>query len=836
MSVTFPIAENDRRITISATAGQVALAGDFPLQDVADLRITKIVGTVRTVLALTTHYTLSAEIAPTFTVTLVTPAVAGDKYRLEGRAPIKRVTSIVTSGKFKSKSQDDEHDRHRLISQEARRDVDQAIQAEPGIAAPVLVENAVEGRVLMFASDGRIVNSDFDTTDIAGAAGAAAAAAQSVAALQGLATPSIDLALLTGIENDLVPALHCTQILAKRHVRVAIPGDSLATFLALENNNRMNGLAPQLTNWLKAQFPDKTFEFFYRAIGGMAWFYLNSIVTDYPTPPTTEWEPSDSEKWCETIAGLDPDLVIIPFGMNDGNLWNVGQFQPWAMAEAINTIRKAKSRPDVWLATNLKPSSTTADTDYSSVAAQEGRDAVAGYERTFAQYHRLGFLDFNRWMNLARDGRDVRDRYFYYEGELASAMPLTHATAVRDFAAAITVENIPADFFNPAASGERLQLRLAPFDKSLLNIMSRGGKLECEYRGDIVGSGNFGAHRMRWITAVDTPTTGEDFNLYVSIESGHLKLSLQGTEVFDGLIVRHGGVFTPRFTYSDDRAGPAASWHYYRGVDLPATPILADAGLWSGAGIGGNGLNHPNAIALGKLYTPVLSRVTARGVADHPALILLKGRAGLALDGIGGQYALVTADGVATTGAIEDIVTTWIGGITALPAHTESGIRTGFKLELGKGAVIDLAALWGSTISQGVFAVEAKTLSPGDAINIAALARAADFGPRIQFATGPDDAMVGSSLDDTTTLSAQFTYGAATEYRTGVFVGVDDCVQCFTNGRFIATDVAGDMPTGLNRLKLGTIDAAGNVGDVAISRIVVLPGAENFDMGQALAL
>jgi len=185
MSVNFPIAENDRRIIISATAGQVALAGDFPLQDVGDLRITKISAAgVKSVLTLTTHYTVAGVGGATFTATLVTPAVLGEKYRLEGRAPIKRVTSIVTSGKFNSKSQDDEHDRHRLIQQEARRDLDQAIQAEPGIAPPVLTEALEAGRVPVIDADGLSLINGPDASEIAAAgANANAAAADAASAL-----------------------------------------------------------------------------------------------------------------------------------------------------------------------------------------------------------------------------------------------------------------------------------------------------------------------------------------------------------------------------------------------------------------------------------------------------------------------------------------------------------------------------------------------------------------------------------------------------------------------------------------------------------------------------
>lgn len=168
MSDTFPITENDRRTVISATAGQTALAGDFPLQDDDDLRIVKTTASgVESTLALTTHYTLSGVGESSgFTATLLTAAAAGDVYQLDGRAVLKRLTSIVADGRFKRKPQDNEHDRHRLISQELRRDVDKAWTTKHGVTPPRLVEALTEGRVPVVDAAGHIVNSDFNVDDL----------------------------------------------------------------------------------------------------------------------------------------------------------------------------------------------------------------------------------------------------------------------------------------------------------------------------------------------------------------------------------------------------------------------------------------------------------------------------------------------------------------------------------------------------------------------------------------------------------------------------------------------------------------------------------------------
>lgn len=665
---------------------------------------------------------------------------------------------------------------------------------------------------------------------------AAAATAAALENLLAIATPNINLDLLQGIETDLIPSIHLNRGLNKSVVRVGITGDSLTTFLATEDGNRINGLSPQLTRWLRSHFPDKSFEFFYRGIGGMAYFYLDSIVTDFPIPSNTEWEPSETEKWSETLAGLNLDWLFVGFGMNDGNLWNVGQFQPDNMMEALSTISKSKSRPNIILCTNLKPSTTTADVNFSSFAAQNGRDAVAGYTRSVAKYFNWGLLDFNRWMNIARDGEDVRGSFMQFMGTLSGSIPLSHETLVRDYVAAVTVENIPVDFFNPGGSGERLQFPIAPFNKSIVHIFERSGKLEFEVISDIIGAGNTGAGRMRYKTDVDAPTSGETFTCYMAITDNWLNLKLMGTEVFNGKIIRHGGKFQPYFMYSNNAAGVAAEWDLYLGVNYPSTPILEDEDLWALPELGGNGVNHPNSVALGLLYNPVLAKVSPRGVPEERVLCLLKGRSGLALDGTTGKYALVQPDGTTTIGAIEDIVTSWVGGITELEAYEEDGYRTGFRIGPLTGAIINFNALWGSDISECLFAVEAKTLAAGTAVTVGGVARAADFGPRIQFSAGSDNVLVGASLNDSSAVSAQFNYGAMTSWRSASFMALNDTAQCFVHGRYLAVDTAGLMPTALNRVKLGLLDSAGTNGDIAISKVILLPGAQNFDMAQAMSL
>lgn len=134
MSVVFPINPDDRFDDNTATEGQTVFAVSFPFQDDRDLTIVKVAldGT-ETELTLTTDYTLTGAGAPSGgQLTLVTGAKAGERILNIGKAVLDRLTSIVQAGKFKSKSQDDEHDRHRIIQQEITRDAGRALKAPYG--------------------------------------------------------------------------------------------------------------------------------------------------------------------------------------------------------------------------------------------------------------------------------------------------------------------------------------------------------------------------------------------------------------------------------------------------------------------------------------------------------------------------------------------------------------------------------------------------------------------------------------------------------------------------------------------------------------------------------
>lgn len=187
MSVVFPINPDDRFEEYTATAGQTVFAVPFPFQDDRDLTWIKIAaadGAVTT-LALTTHYTLSGAGTPgPGSMTLVTAAAAGDKFRVIGTAVLERLTSIVRNGIYSSLALDDEHDRHRIIQNELAREAARAIKADYGQTGwDVDISAFTTGQTLMLGADGKLVPGP-DAADIVAAEGYASDLATAVTAAE----------------------------------------------------------------------------------------------------------------------------------------------------------------------------------------------------------------------------------------------------------------------------------------------------------------------------------------------------------------------------------------------------------------------------------------------------------------------------------------------------------------------------------------------------------------------------------------------------------------------------------------------------------------------------
>lgn len=165
MSVVFPINSDPRFRLSTAVGGETSFSVPFPFQDNDDIGLVRYADAndvVGTRMLEGTHYTLSGVVvigAKGFsggTITLLTPALAGQRFLRVGNAVLDRVTSIIRNGKFNSLALDTDLDRWILIAQELYRDVRRAWKAPYG-QSPGSIIVGEPGSTVKFDEDGNLI-------------------------------------------------------------------------------------------------------------------------------------------------------------------------------------------------------------------------------------------------------------------------------------------------------------------------------------------------------------------------------------------------------------------------------------------------------------------------------------------------------------------------------------------------------------------------------------------------------------------------------------------------------------------------------------------------------
>lgn len=190
MSATLVTTENDRTITLTATAaGQTVFPFDFPAQSATDLRVEVALAATPTAFADLSYAggafaVTGLGVEAGGSVTLATGRAVGDKVRISGDTAISRSGSVVAAGRFSSDAIDTDLDRSRMIEAELRRDVDAIGDVEAHAATAVAASAAAAGSASAAAT----------SASLAGAAAVAAAAT-----LAGVAHP---LDVVYGAKGD----------------------------------------------------------------------------------------------------------------------------------------------------------------------------------------------------------------------------------------------------------------------------------------------------------------------------------------------------------------------------------------------------------------------------------------------------------------------------------------------------------------------------------------------------------------------------------------------------------------------------------------------------------
>lgn len=401
-----------------------------------------------------------------------------------------------------------------------------------------------------------------------------------------------------------VPAEIITIDAGKKALTIVITGDSLTTFGPDVNGS--DGFYARLTSKIKYDNPDVDFTFFGRGISGQTWAQLDGVPsTSYPVVDAYPWYVDSAKPWLDYISELSPDYVVVSMGMNDRE-----NFSRVKMESAIGKIEAFGS--SVILATNFAPclSPDPSFSQFGTFIGQEGRDYVAGYQRTFAEFYGYPLIDINRTFNIIRDGRDILNTTFASNDQILygglSAFVADEKDSCRDFVMECDID--PAAWNN----SKPLSIKVGGNVNNLIFIEDNAGFLKFKYyKGD--SSPNVYSDV---ISLIQTPVTvrrceitvrGSDFYFRFIETSPGLKA---GVQPYHSKVIRHGGVFKPSIGYFSTDLGPLKNMIFSRGVEEQFIPANTDIEIWgetnSSIGqkpyTGGNGVQHPSSLGISAVY------------------------------------------------------------------------------------------------------------------------------------------------------------------------------------------------------------------------------------------
>jgi hypothetical protein len=167
-----------------------------------------------------------------------------------------------------------------------------------------------------------------------------------------------------------------------------------------------NGFSVFNTTWgllptaMSRSNPGKQITWYNRAIGGQTWTNLDGVVSSPDT--TVSWYTNPSRAWLAYIQDLNPDIVFIMFGGNDGTVFHVKN-----MLSVLAKLAAMPSAPDVVIMTsNCYPTHSAASVSNAGIVF-EAQMHVQSFERSWSETHGIGYVDTGRVNVVMNRGVDV---------------------------------------------------------------------------------------------------------------------------------------------------------------------------------------------------------------------------------------------------------------------------------------------------------------------------------------------------------------------------------------------------------------------------------------------
>lgn len=376
--------------------------------------------------------------------------------------------------------------------------------------------------------------------------------------------------------------------LARKNCKIVLIGDSLSSFFNIDSVNTASIFESYLRRKIKEYNPSA--QFYNLAIGGMRYYDLGR--DEPPLAATTSgypWYTDTSKRWMTYLDEIKPDVIFIAFGMNDGAGWSAGNFQQPNFFKMMRELNSMSSAPELVFCTNILPSNVNEAT--ATTEQQEGRDAMAGWTRSFAKKAGYSFIDLHRRFKGLRDGQDPCMASFARKTiQKEVTLPYTHTTKCSSYAARVIL-------IDPAVATTGITFKLSSYANNFLTLKYDTASSRWQTTIYTASASSVGiADQALAIGAV--PVAGTEIYFTLNGDVVTITIGVNTYPVCSMNVARFGDTFAPVI-------GGTGSIRVdlMEGTPIPVKSELTDYAIYNTDGDGGNGLNHPTAKASSRIYS-----------------------------------------------------------------------------------------------------------------------------------------------------------------------------------------------------------------------------------------
>lgn len=383
-------------------------------------------------------------------------------------------------------------------------------------------------------------------------------------------------------------------------VNIVLVGDSIST-LNPDTITGTDSFSYYLETKLKSALGGVTVNFYNRAIGGSTMEDLDR--TSLPAwlqgiaSVQAPWYTDFNQPWLSYISALNPDLVILAFGMNGENTNGLAYTSIDSVYTKINAFTK---KPSLAYVTTPTPTSNKNSAIFGTSSAQVLRNHIAEITRSYAE-SKAYVLDVNRLQQIKCHGIDP---VCYHKKET-----LLLESGVTTESSSATVFNTKSRYWSAnldlliAASPLSIQFNFNPSAESTYfnTIVISSGGVTVYTNTDVVKN------------LVLASTVGTYYNFKISFDRNRVIVLRNDVIILDEIVSSFKNLFDSKIIFSGGPTKKNVRFFEFK-PDCVEKSVTSDE-AWGVYGtdsgglkplIGGNGVNHPSTIGISSFYKPVV--------------------------------------------------------------------------------------------------------------------------------------------------------------------------------------------------------------------------------------